>query len=234
MFEIGNSLREARERQARTFVDLERKTQIRTRYLKALEEEQFELLPAPAYMRGFLRVYADELGLDGQLYVDEFNSRFSVSEQAVSAPRSRERKTPVETQHSRRIATGAVVIALAIIIVVSLVIIAAFTGKSPKAEVANLHGQTTSQEMTRLKITAVRGDVSVEARIGGQNGDLIYGGMLLKGHHLSLRRPTIWIKVTAIQNVSWTLAGGTPATAGKRGGPATVLFTPNGPTFLTK
>jgi cytoskeletal protein RodZ len=234
MFEIGNSLREARERQGRTFADLERKTEIRTRYLKALEEEQFSLLPAPAYMRGFLRVYADELGLDGQLYVDEFNSRFTVSEAAVSVSQRRERRTPVQTRHSRRVATGAVVISLAIIIVVSIVLVAAFTSKSPKVDVANLNGPTTSQEVTTLKITAVRGDVSVNAHTGGQNGELLYGGMLLKGHHLSFTRSTIWIRVTAIQNVSWTLAGGTPATAGKRVGPATVLFTPNGPTFLTK
>jgi cytoskeletal protein RodZ len=234
MFEIGNSLREARERQGRTFADLERKTEIRTRYLKALEEEQFSLLPAPAYMRGFLRVYADELGLDGQLYVDEFNSRFTVSEAAVSVSQRRERRTPVQTRHSRRIATSAVVISLALIIGVSFLLFAAFTSKSPKADVVNLHPQTTNQEVTRLKITAVRGDVSVDARTGRQNGALIYGGMLIKGHHLILNRPTIWIRVTAIQNVSWTLAGGTPATAGNRVGPATVLFTPNGPKFLTK
>jgi cytoskeletal protein RodZ len=234
MFEIGNSLREARERQGRTFADLERKTEIRTRYLKALEEEQFSLLPAPAYMRGFLRVYADELGLDGQLYVDEFNSRFTVSEAAVSVSQRRERRTPVQTRHSRRIATSAVVISLALIIGVSFLLFAAFTSKSPKADVVNLHPQTTNQEVTRLKITAVRGDVSVDARTGRQNGALIYGGMLIKGHHLSLNSSTIWIRVTAIQNVSWTLAGGTPATAGNRVGPATVLFTPNGPKFLTK
>lgn len=234
MFEIGNSLREARERQARTFVDLERKTQIRTRYLKALEEEQFELLPAPAYMRGFLRVYADELGLDGQLYVDEFNSRYTVSEEAVSASRNRERKTPVQTRHSRRVATGAVAISLAVIIVVSIVIIAAFTSKSPNPQVPNLGRQTTSEGTTTLKITAVHGDVSVDARRGGQNGDQIFGGMLMKGRHLTLSGPKIWVRVTAIQNLRWTMPGGISATAGDRVGPATVLFSPSGPKYLTK
>lgn len=232
MFELGNSLREARERQARTFADLERKTQIRTRYLKALEEEQFELLPAPAYMRGFLRVYADELGLDGQLYVDEFNSRYTVSEEAISASQRRERRAPIHTKHSRRIATSAVVASLAIIIVVSIVIIAAFKSKSPNPTVTNLHGQTTTQEVS-LKITAVHGDVSVDARRGGQNGGLIFGGMLVKGHHLTLTGPTIWVRVTAIQNIRWTLAGGISATAGNRVGPATVLFSSNGPKYLT-
>ena len=233
MFELGNSLREARERQGRTFSDLERKTQIRTRYLKALEEEQFSLLPAPAYTRGFLSVYADELGLDGQLYVDEFNSRFSVSEEKASTARSRERRVPVQARHSRRVATGAVVIALAIIIVVSVVIIAAFKSKAPQTDVVNLT-QTTGQEMTRLTITAVRGDTFLDVRPGGENGSPIYQEILLKGRSKSFSEPSLWIQVGAIQNLSWTLPGKEPATAGKRVGPATVLFTPNGPQFLTK
>ena len=70
MFEIGNSLREARLRQELDFPEIEQTTKIRSKYLKALEDEKFELLPAPTYVKGFLRNYADALGLEGQLYVD--------------------------------------------------------------------------------------------------------------------------------------------------------------------
>ena len=76
MFEIGNSLREARLRQGLEFPEIEQATKIRGKYLRALEEEQFDVLPAQTYVKGFLRSYADYLGLDGQLYVDEFNSRY--------------------------------------------------------------------------------------------------------------------------------------------------------------
>ncbi len=76
MFEIGNSLREARLRQGLDFPEIEQATKIRGKYLRALEEEAFEVLPAQTYVKGFLRSYADYLGLDGQLYVDEFNSRY--------------------------------------------------------------------------------------------------------------------------------------------------------------
>ncbi len=76
MFEIGNSLREARLRQGLEFPEIEQATKIRGKYLRALEEEQFDVLPAQTYVKGFLRNYADYLGLDGQLYVDEFNSRY--------------------------------------------------------------------------------------------------------------------------------------------------------------
>ena len=74
MFEIGNSLREARLRQGLEFVEVEQATKIRGKYLRALEDEQFDILPGQTYVKGFLRTYAEYLGLDGQLYVDEYNS----------------------------------------------------------------------------------------------------------------------------------------------------------------
>src|SRR5947208_13298893 len=95
VFEIGNSLREARLRQGLDFPEIEQGTKIRGKYLRALEDEQFEVLPAQTYVKGFLRSYAEYLGLDGQLYVDEYNSRFVVGEEETparprrSAPRSR-------------------------------------------------------------------------------------------------------------------------------------------------
>ena len=78
MFEIGNSLREARVRQGLDYPQVELATKIRAKYIRALEEEQFDVLPAQPYVKGFLRTYADFLGLDGQLYVDEYDSRFVV------------------------------------------------------------------------------------------------------------------------------------------------------------
>ena len=89
MFEIGNSLREARLRRHIEFADAEHGTKIRGKYLRALEDERFELLPSHTYIKGFLRSYAEYLGLDGQLYVDEYNSRFVVGEEdgPVRSPR---------------------------------------------------------------------------------------------------------------------------------------------------
>src|SRR5438445_1069806 len=79
--EIGGALRAARERRGLGLGQVERETRIRERYLAALEEERFELLPARAYAKGFLRVYADFLGLDGRLIVEEFNARFPEAQQ---------------------------------------------------------------------------------------------------------------------------------------------------------
>ena len=85
MFEIGNSLREARTRKELDFPELETGTKIRAKYLRALEDENFEVLPSATYVKGFLRTYAEYLGLDGQLYVDEYNSRFVIGEEQSEA-----------------------------------------------------------------------------------------------------------------------------------------------------
>ena len=63
MFEIGSSLREARIRQDLGFEEMEARTKVRAKYLRYLEEDRFDQLPGHAYTKGFLQVYADELGL---------------------------------------------------------------------------------------------------------------------------------------------------------------------------
>jgi cytoskeletal protein RodZ len=229
MFEIGNSLREARDRQGRSFPDLERKTQIRSRYLRALEEEDFDAIPALAYTRGFLRVYADELGLDGQLYVDEFNSRFAVSEEGNAPFRRRETRAP--THRSRQIASLAVVLALGTIAAVLALFVAAFSSNTPSPKTVS-HPNTKPAHMTTVKITAVRGDVSVEAHRRNQGGQLLFGGTLVRGHSQTFTAARLWIKVSAAQNIRWTLPGGNSTDTRDRFGPATVIFTPGGHTFL--
>ncbi|MGD8603797.1 MAG: DUF4115 domain-containing protein [Anaerolineales bacterium] len=64
MTEIGKTLREARETLGLTLEEVERVTRIRTYHLEALEEGNFEELPSPVQVRGFLHNYAEFLGLD--------------------------------------------------------------------------------------------------------------------------------------------------------------------------
>src|SRR3954469_19309517 len=86
MFEIGGSLREARLKRGLTAADVQKAIRIRDRYLQALEEERWEVLPGDAYVKGFLRTYADYLGLDGTLYVEEYNSRFARPDEPQLVP----------------------------------------------------------------------------------------------------------------------------------------------------
>src|SRR3954468_6469864 len=86
MFEIGGSPREARLKRNLTPAEVQKAIRIRDRYLQALEEERWELLPGDAYVKGFLRTYADYLGLDGTLYVEEYNSRFARPDEPQLVP----------------------------------------------------------------------------------------------------------------------------------------------------
>jgi hypothetical protein len=92
MFEIGSSLRAARMRQRLELSQAEHDTRIRARYLGALEDERFDVLPGPAYAKGFLRTYADYLGLDAQRFVDEYNTRFAPEEELAAPPLVRIRR----------------------------------------------------------------------------------------------------------------------------------------------
>lgn len=73
---IGATLREARRRLGLEVREVEERTKIRARYIRALENEDWETLPAPAYIRGFLRTYGQLLGLDGEMLADEFRRRY--------------------------------------------------------------------------------------------------------------------------------------------------------------
>jgi cytoskeleton protein RodZ len=72
MAEIGAALREARARARIEIAQMEAQTKIRAKYLRALENEEWELLPGPTYVKSFLRTYGDMLGLDGRTLVAEY------------------------------------------------------------------------------------------------------------------------------------------------------------------
>ena len=69
---IGEVLKSARTRQSLDIRTVEEQTKIRIKYLRALEAEEWDVLPNPAYATGFLRTYAQLLGLDAEALVDEY------------------------------------------------------------------------------------------------------------------------------------------------------------------
>ena len=76
MPEIGDQLRETRLRHRIDITDVEAATKIRAKYLRALENEEWELLPGPTFVKTFLRTYADYLGLDARNLVEEYRARY--------------------------------------------------------------------------------------------------------------------------------------------------------------
>ena len=220
MFEIGNSLREARLRQQLDFAELEQQTKIRSKYLQALEDEHFDVLPAPTYVKGFLRNYADALGLEGQLYVDEYNSRFVTGEEETPLrPRDYQRR-PRPQSYGPRFQTRAVVLVLgAIAGVVVLVIAAAKFGSNDNPKVPGLNTtaskaakqrhRVATRPMARLVLTATNGDSWVLVRAGGVQR---FQGTITQGHQLAFtRKPnlyrSIWFAASKPQNLVARLNG---------------------------
>jgi hypothetical protein len=92
---IGETLRAARKRAGLDIATMEERTHIRTRYLRALEDEAWHDLPSETYARAFLRTYAEELGLDAEALSDELRLRqggkVSGAEQLITPPMGPER-----------------------------------------------------------------------------------------------------------------------------------------------
>jgi cytoskeletal protein RodZ len=194
MFEIGTALREARERQGLSFKQVEEDTKIRARYIRALEEEAFGILPGATYTKGFLRAYADYLSLDGHLFIDEFNSRYhdprndddrAIYPKSNSRPRGRQRRE-----------TNIVLIVLAAIVAIASLVFLGFnfsgpanvnlppppstptTSTAPNPDTTS-HTGTTEKTHThthptrakyRIEITAANGSSWLYAHLGSAAG----------------------------------------------------------------
>ncbi len=76
MPEIGETLRETRMRRRIDMTEVEAATKIRAKYLRALENEEWDLLPGPTFVKTFLRTYAEYLDLDPRLLVEEYRRRY--------------------------------------------------------------------------------------------------------------------------------------------------------------
>ena len=181
MFEIGNSLREARLRQSLDLARVEDDTKIRAKYLQALEDERFEILPSETYVKGFMRTYAEYLGLDGQVYVDEYNSRFAHPEEplaSASVPRSR---------RVRREESNLVVVALAGIVAVAVLVVVAFAfsdgGGTPTTPngVAPTTGETPTGGDVSLVLRASKGDCWVAVHENTTSAGVVFSGTIYQG-----------------------------------------------------
>ena len=243
MFAIGDSLREARTRRGLSPADVQKGIRIRERYLTALEEEHWELLPGDAYAKGFLRTYAEFLGLDGNLYIDEYNSRSAHhDEEPPLVPQSL-----VPSHRSRR---GLLRTLMALLVLGAAVAGFAALGmggpSAPRAHVktpAATHAvkavqvvaatqtpkTTAAAPLTKTKalISTARGRSWLSIRTGGPNGAVVYQGVLAQGRSLRfwLGR-SLWVRMGRPNDLDVLVGGrlvqGLPAV------PANVLLTRSG------
>jgi Helix-turn-helix domain len=233
MFAIGSSLKEARLRKGLDLPAAEEATKIRSRHLRALEDEQFDVLPGQTYVRGFLKTYADFLGLDGQLYVDEYSSRFWVSEDG--SPRT-PRKVRVRRKHHGRIELNMIVLTLVAIVGVTALVIAAwkFGGTNPTTRaqapppVPTRPTTVTRRPLATLVVTAAKGSSVVDVRVLGSRGRVgrvLFQGTLERGESQTFVQRGLWLSVSSPQHVVLALNGASPLALGS-GCPRTVAVTP--------
>ena len=214
MFEIGNSLREARLRQGLEFPEIEQATKIRGKYLRALEEESFDVLPAQTYVKGFLRSYADYLGLDGQLYVDEFNSRY-VRGELEDEEEQRPYKPRVSSpSRGGAFPNKAVMLTVAVIagLTVFVFMAAKWGGPGKRNDVLPLTKQPpakkhTKKPVAKLVAAGINGGAYVAVYRGARTGRPIYEGTLENGKRQRFVGRHLWVYVFAPANLRLKLNG---------------------------
>jgi cytoskeletal protein RodZ len=240
MFQIGPSLREARTRRGLSAADVHKAIRIRERYLNALEDERWDQLPGDAYTKGFLRTYAEFLGLDGQLYVDEFNQRVAVHDEEPLVP---------ETLRRRRSRGGGIAVrsAVGLLLVAGLAaalaawrhsdspsrptVPSASAAVAPKAKphkhVQKASVEPAAQRPTFTRIRAAASDSWLSVRIGGPTGRELYRGTLAQGQELKygLKQP-LWVRMG--RPAALDIRIGKTRVENLPSSPANVLLTKNG------
>jgi len=213
VFEIGNSLREARLRQGLEFPEIEQATKIRGKYLRALEEESFDVLPAQTYVKGFLRSYADYLGLDGQLYVDEFNSRYVRGELEEEEEQRPYKPRVASPSRGGAFQSKAVLLTLAIIAGLTVFVFAAakWGGQGnqnnvlpPPPPPPKKH---VKKPVAKLVAAGINGGAYVAVYRGSRTGRPIYEGTLENGKRQRFVGRHLWVYVFAPANLRLKLNG---------------------------
>jgi hypothetical protein len=222
VFEIGNSLREARLRKQLDFPELEQGTKIRGKYLRALEDEQFDQLPASTYIKGFLRTYADYLGLDGQLYVDEYNVRYGSGDDVLERRvhgfgASRRRPRP----RRRRLESNVVWFTLIGIAVVTALVIAAWRfggGDRPSLPLSRATEAPARRVVNPgLLVQAKVADTLLIVRQGSDAGKQLWNGTLSYGRAQRFSTSKgLWVYLGSPENVVLKLHGRTVLVGGGR------------------
>jgi hypothetical protein len=201
VFELGNSLHEARVRQGLEYPQVELATKIRAKYIRALEDETFEVLPSETYVKGFLRSYAEYLGLDGQLYVDEYTSRYGSERLVDESPRR------ARVHQDRGLERKVVLAALAGIATLTALVIVAWKFGGGDATV--LQPTTTARTVAppALELTGRGSGTYVEVHRGSSSGKLLLAGTIGRGDVQRLVGSRFWLAIRNSRGLSVTLGG---------------------------
>jgi cytoskeleton protein RodZ len=122
---VGTVLREARNRRKVELSEVEAATKIRFRYLRAIEDEEWDVLPGGVYTRSFIRTYASFLGLDGERLVEDYRGEVEPWQRAsVEQAQSGSQDGQGEASPGRFSAALAGLVVVAVIAVAVIAIVA--------------------------------------------------------------------------------------------------------------
>lgn len=207
LYGIGAGLREARLRRGLELADVERGTCIRTANLEAIEDERFDLLPGDVYAAGFVRTYAEHLGLDAARYVE----RFRALRAPEPEPFVHEAVRTVEPYGRRRIAALAAGVLACVGAGIGLYLglrpahrtaPPAAPKAAPPRHVAKPRPAAPAYPGP-LTIRATGGDTWVSVRFGDAHGRVVWQGTLAQGSmgRFGLDRP-LWVGLGRPEDVT--------------------------------
>jgi cytoskeleton protein RodZ len=185
MADIGETLRDARMRARIDVSEIEAKTKIRAKYLRALENEEWGLLPGPTFVKSFLRTYAQALGLDDKALVEEYRLTYerpsdSALEPIVSSPQhSRSRssgggRSPGGPSRAYLVVVGVVGLVIALLIVGLLTGGGGGSSKPPASTVSANNSHPTHAHRGGTHQTSVAGTGSQEVALSLRADAAVY------------------------------------------------------------
>jgi hypothetical protein len=164
MPEIGETLREARMRAKIDVSEVEATTKIRAKYLRALENEEWGLLPGPTFVRSFLRTYADYLGLDSKLLVEEYRLRHEHPSELDLAPIAPnlgpERRTARISRFGPPRLSRGWIIGLSVLAIIVLLIVIGSVGGGGQSNQGKVATQSTTKAQPTRPAAAPRPTVA--------------------------------------------------------------------------
>ena len=212
MFEIGNTLREARVRRNLTLQQVEEDTKIRVKYVQAMENEDFEVMPGATYVKGFLRTYATYLALDPEVILDEYRSR-GVKTSEIQEPFGG--VSLLGAPHSHRGRNTVVFVAVICLLVLGVIwilgrgrdtqpstkpgalgIISPSPSPSPSVSKSAKPQKTTAPVVKgQLRITVPDGESWLEVRRDSATGTVLFSGTVTKGKTKAFVGDVLWLRL---------------------------------------
>jgi Helix-turn-helix domain/Domain of unknown function (DUF4115) len=245
---LGQLLRQERELRDIPLDQIEQATRIRSAQLRAIEDDRLEALPAEAYARGFVRTYAEYLGLNGDDVVAIFNEQWNRStHRAEPAPP----QTPVSVARSAPAGLFSLWVALACLLLVGSAVLYLMGGSggghaappspgthAPATSTATSPSTSATQSPppaqpagVRMTVTAAQGSCWLEARRGSASGALLAERTLAPGQAVHLHGRRVWLRLGDPTSIRLRVNGKTLETA-YPAQPINLLIGPHGATQL--